>query len=105
MLTGLGLANFGPAATSPGDRLVLNNVGGVGAVVALVGLLVNVGVEADGTRAVGACNRWLWDALALPRAPEPLVSPAGLTPSALTPWVLAPGSPAPAAALAPASAP
>ncbi len=105
MLTGLGLANFGPAATSPDDRPVFNIVGGVGAAVALVGFLVNVGVEADGTRAVGAYNRWLWDALALPRAPEPVVSPAALTPSALTPWVLAPGSPAPAAAPAPALAP
>jgi hypothetical protein len=101
-LTCFSLATWGPMAESrDGSFLAVSITGVVGALAMVVGALNGFTAEADGTRAVGAYNRWLWDAPALPRAQDPVVSPAALVPSVLTPGVLAPGSPAPAAAPAP----
>jgi hypothetical protein len=102
VLTCFSLATWGPMAESrDGSFLAVSITGVVGALAMVVGTLIGFSAEADGTRAVGAYNRWLWDALALPRAQDPAVSPAALVPSARTPGVLAPGSAAPTAVPAP----
>lgn len=108
MLTSGGLALFGPVPPASDERLVLSIVGGVGAIAMLVGLFMNQSSEADSTRAVSVYNRWLWDALALPREPLPPLSPARLAPTppgALPSWMFGPAPASPdASAPTPADA-
>lgn len=105
MLTGYGVALFGPSTLSRDETLAFTITGSVGAIVTAVGFLMNMVAEADSTRAVGVYNRWLWDALALPREPVPAVSPAGLVPPALPPGTLPSWMFGPAPAPSPEPAP